>query len=85
MNKVVVARQMVGIFGMQVCAGADATDEEILQVCNRENPAGTANGWSTVVRKISDVTSLCPDDKRVEQLPITCEDDKCRKHFLIYC
>lgn len=42
MNKVVVTRPFMGICGMQVCAHKDATDEEILAVCNGENPSGTS-------------------------------------------
>jgi len=40
MNRVTVSRCWVGFFGVQVCAVKDATDDEILEVCNRENPAG---------------------------------------------
>ena len=34
---------------MQVCVEKDATTEEILEVCNRENPSGTSNGWGKVI------------------------------------
>ena len=76
MNKVIVTRQMIGICYMQVCAESDATDEEILEVCNRENPAGTRNGWMTVARDNE-------EDSRLR--PVSCDDDPNRKHFIIIC
>jgi hypothetical protein len=72
MNRVVITKCMIGICHMQVCAVKDATDEEILAVANRENPSGTRNGWGTVIRK-------------GKGKPVTCADDKSRKHFLISC
>ena len=33
MERVVVSREFMGLFSMQVCAVKDATDEEILEVC----------------------------------------------------
>lgn len=79
-NRVTVARGMVGIFGMQVCAVSDATDEEILEVCNKENPAGTTNGWGTVVRKIEEDTFTTEN-----MLPVQCEKEPDRIHFLVLC
>jgi len=72
MNRVVVTRPVVGICYMQVCAVKDATDEEILRVANSENPSGTHNGWMTVIRQ-------------GKGKPVTCSDDKGRKHFLLSC
>ena len=83
MDRVVVTKEYHGIFSMQVCAVADATDEEILDVCNRLNPAGTTNGWGTVVRKIGQtefMDSNCP-----ERLPIKCDNHEGRLHFLVNC
>lgn len=39
MNKVIIASPMIGICHMSVCCEKDATNEEILEVCNGENPA----------------------------------------------
>lgn len=86
MERVVVTRAMLnpkeaGLYAlafMQVCAVEDATDDEILTVCNRENPAGTTNGWSRVVRTVE-------DERAAALLPVTCEDDENRKHFLVAC
>lgn len=75
-GRVVVSRFFCGIAHMQVCAVADATDDEILAVCNRENPSGTSLGWSRVCRANSEhwVTA-----------PVQCEDDPSRIHFLVAC
>lgn len=70
--RVIITKCMVGIFHMQVCAVADATDEEILAVCNRENPSGTSMGWCQVVRS-------------GEGAPVNCEQHSGRTHFLAAC
>ena len=36
---------------MGVCAVNEATDQEILRVCNQENMSGTSNGWAHVIRE----------------------------------
>jgi len=74
-KRVVVSRPMIGITAMQVCCMKDATDEEILKVCNEENPSGTTNGWSVVVR----------NGEGGYANPVQCEADKSRLHILIYC
>jgi hypothetical protein len=48
MDRVTITQPAIGICHMQVCVVADATDEEILKVCNEQNPAGTERGWVTV-------------------------------------
>ena len=35
-----------GVLDMQVCCPSNWTDEQIVEFANRENPAGTQNGWS---------------------------------------
>ena len=77
MNRVIVTKAICGIAHMQVCAAADATDEEILEVCNRENLSGTANGWSKVCRE--------DDEFWGKVAPVTCADDPERKHFMVAC
>lgn len=73
MNKrIVVTNPFVGICGMQVCAPKDATDAEILAVCNHENPSGTSNGWSSVIRE-------------GQGAPVPCSDDPEKMHFLAEC
>ena len=78
MERVIVTAPFVGICHMQVCAESDATDEEILAVCNRENPSGTTCGWGHVVRTIGD-----GDHENMKPLP--CADEKGRTHFLVAC
>jgi hypothetical protein len=80
MNRIVVTRPFVGILYMQVCAVNDASDEEILEVCNRENPSGTTAGWGRVIRTLKDT---CEDNKGA--LPAICSEDKNRTHFLVVC
>ncbi len=82
-NRVMVTRAMLdvktaGLYAictMQVCAVSDATDEEILEVCNRENLRGTTKGWCEVIR----------EDRNPYSGPIACEDDPGRQHLLVVC
>jgi len=78
MNRVVVTKPIIGAYAMQVCAKSEATDEEILLVCNKENPSGTTNGWGTVFRKVNKLHG-----KRF--LPVQCKDYSDRKHFMVFC
>ena len=78
MNRVEVTRPYMGLIAMQVCAVVDATDEEILEVCNRENPSGTTNGWGKVVRSETDGIPK-------EALPLPCSQYPERVHFIVYC
>ncbi len=77
MARVIVTRAIQGIAHMQVCAVSDATDEEILDVCNRENPSGTSQGWATVCK--------CDDDFWGKVAPVKCADDPTRTHFMVGC
>ena len=72
MNKVVVTNPFCGICHMQVCAQKDATDEEVLSVCNSENPSGTSNGWGIVIRS-------------GDGSPVVCSDDPERLHIMVGC
>ena len=79
MEKVEVTRRMIGFCHMQVCAETGATDEEILEVCNSENPSGTSNGWGTVVREDEDWCGTTVKG------PVKCEDHDGREHILVAC
>lgn len=81
MERVIITRSVLGLCGMQVCAVKDATNDEILKVCNAKNPSGTGNGWSVVIRKIDESNIFMTKDK----LPVVCDDDKNRLHFIILC
>lgn len=72
MTRVQGTRAIVGICHMQVCAVADATDEEILAVCNAENRSGTELGWTTVHRS-------------GRSAPVPCADDPTRLHIMVNC
>ena len=77
-ERVIVARAVVGICHMQVCAIDDATDEEILAKCNAENPSGTTSGWSSVCRDGYEFMEQNGD-------PVKCSDFGDRTHFLVVC
>lgn len=76
MERVEITRNMIGLAFMQVCAVDDATDEEILAVCNEQNPSGTMAGWCEVARD---------DYEEKEARPTKCGDNPDRKHFIIVC
>lgn len=76
-KRVVVTRSFCGICHMQVCAHKDATDEEILAVCNIENPAGTSNGWAQVVKEDHEFFGKIG--------PVPCDDDPNRIHYMVAC
>ena len=72
MNRIITSTPVLGICHMQVCAEKDVTDDEVLTHCNRDNPSGTSNGWSSVVR----------DGKNA---PVPCHYDSQRLHILVGC
>ena len=72
MNRIETLSFFNGFCYMNVCAEADVTDKEILEFCNKDNPSGTTLGWTHVTRL-------------GEGKPVTCEDHKDRKHFLVRC
>lgn len=76
MNRVEVTRCIVGLCGMQVCAVPDATDEEILDICKKENPAGTSLNWVRVAREAD-------EDENIR--PVPCEKYPGRTHFIVIC
>lgn len=66
---------------MLVCAVNDATDEKILTACNHDNPAGTTNGWTSVVREVEEGSSF----RCKETLPVRCATHADRMHFIVLC
>lgn len=44
-------RRITGLSGMLVCCPEEATDDQILEFCNRNNPSGTSRGWDNVLRR----------------------------------
>jgi hypothetical protein len=79
MKRVEITSKWLNVCAMQVCAEKDATDEEILDCCNKGNPSGTTNGWTLVIRTIDDEYS------NPKVLPVACEDYPERIHFIVIC
>ncbi len=79
-ERVVVTKCWCNLFTMQVCAVEGATDEEILMVCNRENPAGTTGGWGEVIREPSGEFT-----QPASSAPVPCDDMPGRVHYLVQC
>lgn len=77
MNRVTVAATICGLCQMRVCAVDDATDEEILEVCNRENPSGTEAGWTSVCRTEGEWSE--------RSQPLPCASFPGRTHFMVGC
>jgi hypothetical protein len=73
--RVLVTRAFLNLTAMQVCVVADATDEEILEVCNRENASGTEFGWVEVIR----------GQEKQNYAPVSCETHEGRTHYLVTC
>jgi hypothetical protein len=76
LDRVIVSRMMVGICHMQVCAVKSATNKEILEVCNRDNPTGISSRWGKVLRK---------GTRDLKTAPVPCEKYPSRTHFLVSC
>jgi hypothetical protein len=81
MDRVEITQSMIGLCHMQVCAVVDATDEEILTICNSQNPSGTSMGWVSVLRNPEDGFFGKGDDLKPKQ----CQDDPNRLHILVAC
>lgn len=79
--RVEVAAPFIGVCHMAVCAEADVTDQEILDVCNTENKSGTSQGWTTVYRKDDPEAMWFNGNLK----PVECGDVKGRLHFLVSC
>lgn len=80
MSRVDIIKTVFNIFTMQVCAVDDASDEEILSVCNRENPSSIENGWSVVLRN-----STCDGSfgREENKRPVACSMHPGRTHLLV--
>jgi len=67
---------------MQVCVVSDATDEEILRICNSENPQLVSGGWHTVVRDKDHARQLGVSE---DAAPGNCVECKGRLHKIALC
>ena len=78
MEKVIQTVAFVNIYTCQVCAEKDLSDKEVVRLLEESNPAGTSNGWSSIVREVTDVfAENC--------MPKPCGDYSDRMHYLVTC
>ena len=77
MNPITITRNMMGPCHMQVCCIPEATDEEILTLCNKQNIAGTVNGWTQVCHEST--------DSWPNVAPVPCEMYPGRTHYMVSC
>jgi hypothetical protein len=86
-QRVCVTLPFAGLRAMQVCAVEDATDKEILEVCNRENPQMVTGGWHTVVRTKEQVDKqgLIAKVSSESALPGKCVECPGRLHIIVLC
>jgi hypothetical protein len=83
-QRVCVTMPWAGFRAMQVCVVEDATDEEILEVCNKENPQLVTGGWHTVVRTKNQASGLTSSGDE-SPLPGKCKDCPGRLHMIVLC
>lgn len=83
-QRVCITMPFAGLRAMQVCAVKDATNGEILEVCNKENPQLTTGGWHTVVRTKEDAEGLTSREDETP-LPGQCVECPDRLHIIVLC
>jgi hypothetical protein len=66
-----------GLFSMQICVPKEWTDAQAAEFANRENPAGTTNGWRMRKQGCEDLAGA---DERV-----TCSQDGDNVHIMFDC
>lgn len=66
-----------GIFDMQVCVPSEWSDEDATAFANRENPAGTTNGWS-IRRAGHEALAGAPER-------VACAQQPNRVHIMLEC
>ena len=81
-DRVFITLPYAGLRAMQVCALPEATDEEILEKCNRENSQRVTGGWHTVVRSRPHARECHVDE---DAAPGACEDCPGRLHKIVLC
>lgn len=64
-----------GMLACSVCAAADLNADQVAELVNRLNPAGTTNGWG-----IADEPFATGSPN-----PCPCDDNPGRRHWLLYC
>lgn len=65
------------VFTLVICAGKDATLEEVKAFAEKHHPAGTANGW----QKMGIVKDS--ETKKEYNNPCVCDIDQNRQHWIL--
>lgn len=81
-DRVFISMPVAGFRAMQVCVKPEVPDEEILQVCNRENPQLVSGGWHTVVRSKEHARKCKVDEVAAPGQCVECPD---RLHKIVLC
>jgi hypothetical protein len=81
-QRVCVTLPWAGLRAMQVCVMKDVTDEEILAVCNSENPQMVTGGWHTVVKDKKHARRLGVDECSAPGQCVECPN---RLHKIAIC
>jgi hypothetical protein len=64
------------LLAMRVCVPSDFTDEQIIAFAEKQNPAGTSNGW-VIARK--GATALAGSEERIQ-----CAEKPDCVHMVLY-
>jgi hypothetical protein len=81
-DRVFIMRSFAGLRAMQVCVLPEVPDEEILQVCNRENPQLGTIRWHTVVKDVKHAMECVVSP---EAAPGPCQSRVGRLHKIVLC
>lgn len=79
MDDVIVTKHMLGLCFMQACVKKGTPDDVVLRECNIKNPAGTTNGWMSIIKTLEE------GGKWGDLTPVECEDYPDRQHLIIAC
>ena len=83
-QRVMVTGLFAGIFSSHVCVVKDATDEEILRACNREDPRAAGFSWTKVIRTKKDIQDLKLNvAKGFQGIPVPCVECPDRIHMVV--
>jgi hypothetical protein len=81
-ERVFISQPYCGMYAMQVCVLPEVSTQEILDVCNRENPSGTGSGWNKV---INSKAAAIEAGLAVDTAPGPCVECAGRQHKIVMC
>ena len=81
-QRVLVTMPYAGFRAMQVCVMEGVPDDEILSICNAENPQLVSGGWHTIVRDAAHAAELGVDTTAA---PGKCVECPGRWHKIALC